>query len=601
MSRLKNIYVFILLFVGGVCHSQKEDFNWLFGNHSISGTATYPVGINIFDFNADPVKITDVDTIKLSFFSTCSIYNDSNGDFNYVSNGMHILGPDYKEIKNGDTINNSGKYFNLWVSKYPDGTKNYLGFNKSQAMIMLPLPRTNSVFYAAYNHIYIDGTYLNDYTKGLFTGVIDNSTRVLVYKDSLITSDSLSPSSLQACLHANGRDWWLITFSHNHDYAYVFLLDPSGCKLIHKIKTPMNYFFGTGQARFSPRGDKYVIQETSSIGNFLNQSGHLCIFDFDRCTGWLSEPIIKRFWAKNIDLGCAFSNDGRYLYTSNVDSLLQFDMDANNILASEKVVAVSDKYKSVYTPNFSATNDFGYMALAPDGKIYGPGGNTLHMHRIDYPDEEGTESQVKQHIVNTVNNTNTIPNFPNYRLGPEDGSECDTLGLDNYATAKFRYEVDTADYLRVRFTDLSYYRPETWQWDFGDGTNFEGRKPYWHTFPKSGTYEVCLTVSNENGSDKVCRTLVLGTSAIGDVETNEGLVDVFPNPSDGRFLLTLRDYVPRQGVLSLYDALGRAVHTQRVYYGWNDVEAGHLVPATYVYKVNDGSKILGQGKVVIVE
>lgn len=601
MSRLKNIHVFILLFVGGVCHSQKEDNIWIIGRHTTVSPAPYPVGINIFDFNEDLVKITDVDTIKLSFFSTCAIYNDSNGDFNYVSNGMHILGPDFKEIKNGDTINYSEKYFKLWVSTYADGSKRFMGFNLSQAMLMLPWPGKNSIFYAAYNYIYIDGSYLKDYTKGLFTGEIDNKTKSVVYKDSLITSDSLSPSSLQACRHANGRDWWLITFSHNHDYAYVFLLDPSGCKLIHKTKTPMNYFFGTGQARFSPRGDIYVLHETSGTGDFLNQSGHLCIFDFDRCTGWLSEPIIKRFWAKNIDLGCAFSHDGRYLYTSNVDSLLQFDMDADNILASEKVVAVSDKYKSVYTPNFSATNDFGYMALAPDGKIYGPGGNTLHMHRIDYPDEEGAEAQVKQHIVNTVSNSNAIPNLPHYRLGPEDGSECDTLGLDNHATAKFRYEVDMADYLRVRFTDLSYYRPESWQWDFGDGTSFEGRKPYWHTFPKSGTYEVCLTVSNENGSNKVCRTLVLGTSATGDVETNERLVDVFPNPSDGRFLLTLRDYVPRQGILSLYDALGRAVHTQRVYYGWNDVEAGHLVPASYIYKVNDGTKILGQGKVVIVE
>ncbi len=601
MSRLKNIHVFILLFVGGVCHSQKEDNIWIIGRHTTVSPAPYPVGINIFDFKEDPVKISDVDTIKLSFFSTCAVYNDINGGFNYVSNGMHILGPNFKEVKNGDTINYNGKYFNLWVSNYADGSKRFEGFNLSQGMIMLPWPGKDSVFYATLNFMYVDGTYFKDYVKGFFTGAIDRNEKVVVYKDSLVTSDSLSSNSLQACQHANGRDWWLITFSHNHDYAYVFLLDPLGCKLVHKIKTPMDFFFGAGQARFSPSGAKYVLHETSAIGNFLNQSGHLCIFDFDRCTGWLSEPIIKRFWAKNIDLGCAFSHDGRYLYTSNVDSLLQFDMDANNILASEKVVAVSDKYKSVYTPNFSATNDFGYMALAPDGMIYGPGGNTLHMHRIDYPDEEGTESQVKQHIVNTVNNANTIPNFPNYRLGPEDGSECDTLGLDNHATAKFRYEVDTADYLRVRFTDLSYYRPETWHWDFGDGTSFEGRKPYWHTFPKSGTYEVCLTVSNENGSDKVCRTLVLGTSATGDVKTNESLVDVFPNPSDGRFLLTLRDYVPRQGVLSLYDALGRAVHTQRVYYGWNDVEAGHLVPATYIYKVNDGSKILGQGKVVIVE
>ena len=37
-------------------------------------------------------------------------------------------------------------------------------------------------------------------------------------------------------------------------------------------------------------------------------------------------------------------------YTANIDSLLQFDMDAANILGIRKrVVAVSDKYKSVYT------------------------------------------------------------------------------------------------------------------------------------------------------------------------------------------------------------------------------------------------------------
>ena len=596
---MRKQIIILLLFVSGVSHSQKEDNVWIIGRHSTINNLPYSAGINIFDFKNDPPLFYKSDSIKITYNITCSNISNIDGNIKYISNGMHILGKEYKEVKNGEKINYNGAYFERGVSLYSDGSQRYEGFRMSQGMIFLPV--MDKAKWLAYNYQYKDGTYLNDYTKGLFYGEIISKIDSVIIKDSLITTDSLSPSSLQACRHSNGRDWWLITFSHNHDYAYVFLLDPTGCRLIHKIQTPMNYFFGTGQARFSPRGDKYVLHETSSIGDFLNQSGHLCIFDFDRCSGWLGEPIIKRFWAKNIDLGCAFSNDGRYLYTANIDSLLQFDMDAANILASEKVVAVSDKYKSVYTPNFSATNDFGYMALAPDGKIYGPGGNTLHMHRIDYPDEEGTEAQMKQHIVNTVNNANTIPNFPHYRLGPEDGSDCDTLGLNNYAVAKFRYEVDTADYLRVRFTDLSYYRPETWQWDFGDGATFEGRKPYWHTFPKSGTYEVCLTVSNENGSDTLCRTLVLGTSATGDVQPKENLVDVFPNPSDGRFFFTIRDYVPEQGVLRLYDALGREVHHQRVYYGWNDVEAGHLAVGTYVYKVEDQGKLLGQGKMLVVE
>ncbi|MBK8701836.1 MAG: PKD domain-containing protein [Saprospiraceae bacterium] len=596
-------YLIFMLFVFGssYCHSQKEDHIWLVGRHVDRSDVVYPVGINLFDFNLDPVSILDIDSIKLTFNRTCSLISDLEGKIKYVSNGMHILGNDFSTVLNGDTINFNGKYFNLWVSSYYDGSIRFEGLNLSQGMLMLPWPKKDSVFYAAYNDLYIDGTYFKDYTKGIFIGLLDNKKNAVIFKDSLINSDSLSANSLQACRHGNGRDWWIVTFSHNHDYAYVFLLDPSGCKLMHKIKTPMNYFFGAGQAAFSPRGDKYVLFETSSIGSFIVNSGHLSLFDFDRCTGLLSKPRIKRFAAKSTDLGCAFSNDGRFLYTANVDTLFQYDMDVGDILNSGKVAAISDKYKSVYNPPYSLVNDFGYMALAPDGKIYGPGGNTLHMHRIDFPDEEGEEAQVRQHIINTVNNANTIPNFPNYRLGPEDSSACDTLGLDNHAIAKFRYEVDTADYLRVRFTDLSYFRPETWQWDFGDGTTFEGRKPYWHSFPQSGTYEVCLTVANENGRDTLCRTLVLGTNSTGDAEKNDKLINIFPNPSDGRLLLTLRDYVPKQGVFRLYDFMGREVHHQRVYYGWNDVEAGHLAPGAYAYKVEDGTRILGEGRVLILE
>ena len=79
----------------------------------------------------------------------------------------------------------------------------------------------------------------------------------VIIKDSLITTDSLSPPSIfQACRYSNGRDWWLITFSHNHDYAYVFLLDPTGCRLIHKIQTPMNYFLVPDIRRVFRQGDK---------------------------------------------------------------------------------------------------------------------------------------------------------------------------------------------------------------------------------------------------------------------------------------------------------------------------------------------------------
>ena len=48
-----------------------------------------------------------------------------------------------------------------------------------------------------------------------------------------------------------------------------------------------------------------------------------------------------------------------------------------------------------------------------------------------------------------------------------------------------------------------------WQWDFGDGTTSNLQNPT-HTFPGSGTYTVCLTVTVTNGvdicTDTICRT-----------------------------------------------------------------------------------------------
>jgi hypothetical protein len=266
-----------------------------------------------------------------------------------------------------------------------------------------------------------------------------------------------------------------------------------------------------------------------------------------------------------------------------------------------KLIAKSDFYLSDYGNGNTFVNGFVFLNLAPDGKIYGPGGNTFHSHIIEYPDEEGEACNVRQHALKTVSNGLGTPNFPNFRLGPLDGSPADTLGLDNHPIAKFRYETDTTDHLRVRFTDLSYYRPEDWKWDFGDGDTFDGRKPYWHSFPKNGTYNVCLTVRNENSSNTVCRKITIGTTATDDLNPQSSklnIVSIFPNPVETEMLLTISEYIPEHGVLELYDMMGRVVLSKRVYHGWNNIDLTHLVNANYFYKVSDKGYQIHSGQFV---
>jgi PKD repeat protein len=56
--------------------------------------------------------------------------------------------------------------------------------------------------------------------------------------------------------------------------------------------------------------------------------------------------------------------------------------------------------------------------------------------------------------------------------------------------------------LEVQFTDMSTGGPTQWSWNFGDKGISTDRHPS-HTYTKTGSYTVTLTVQNANGSDKV--------------------------------------------------------------------------------------------------
>ncbi len=65
--------------------------------------------------------------------------------------------------------------------------------------------------------------------------------------------------------------------------------------------------------------------------------------------------------------------------------------------------------------------------------------------------------------------------------------------------------------LNVDFTDESLYDPTSWTWTFGDGNVSTVQNPS-HTYASPGTYEVCLVVSNAEGTDTECMEIeVYGT------------------------------------------------------------------------------------------
>lgn len=189
---------------------QKEDFNWILGKHVSNPMYWDYNGVNILDFNHETVAINKIPNERFSALSTCSTISKYEGSLLYFSNGMHILNNQFKVIKGGEKIN-FNTYWNIFHDNYADGSERLLGLKLSQGMLMLPYPGRDSIIWIAHNFQDNGPLIFDNYGKGLFMGIINTAQNKseVVLKDYLISEDSLTTNGLQACRHANGRDWWI--------------------------------------------------------------------------------------------------------------------------------------------------------------------------------------------------------------------------------------------------------------------------------------------------------------------------------------------------------------------------------------------------------
>ena len=390
--------------------------------------------------------------------------------------------------------------------------------------------------------------------------------------------------AVTACKHANGRDWWLLQFNENRVYNY--LITPKGINLDHEQILPFEFTQSfIGQSKFSPAGDYFAYHGLFDINS--EEGKGLMIAKFDRSTGDLIDPAIDILpsFQNLFANGLEFSPDGKLLYISTAFNIIQYDLEAQDVFSSDLLVAEHNGINNCSVDNGPNPKVFGQLQLAPDNQIYiSLGVQCNDVHIIRRPNIRGLECEVEQNaIILPTFAFGTIPNTNTYRLGPLDGSAADTLGIDNLPVSRFWYEQDSSDFLSVQLWDVSYFRPEQWQWSFGDGQTSTERHPL-HSYESNGVYEVCLTVSNENSSDTSCETLFLGTSDTEDMASDISL-SVFPNPTEGLTRFLLSGYLPQDGVLTLYDLQGRLVHKQQMRTGATVVDLSELDIGTYVYEL----------------
>lgn len=124
-------------------------------------------------------------------------------------------------------------------------------------------------------------------------------------------------------------------------------------------------------------------------------------------------------------------------------------------------------------------------------------------------------------------------------------------------TANFSWSFPQLAY-KAQFQDQSINLPQSWQWNFGDGTGSIAQNPL-KTFTTNGNFNVCLTVSNAFGtSQQVCKQVSTSGVGINDVDFSSS-ISMFPNPSTGKVQLTFNGNVTPDMNVTVYNILGEAV------------------------------------------
>ncbi len=237
-------------------------------------------------------------------------------------------------------------------------------------------------------------------------GIISNEKNITIINDTLIYGHMV------ATKHANGRDWWVLIHRYYSDKFYKILVTPDIIQVFDQNIGSLITDDVGGQAAFSPDGSKYVL--------FTDHA--LDLYDFDRCSGELTNHQSLYFPDSVYRTGIAFSPNNRFLYANTQLNIFQYDLWAAHIDSSVQLVA---PWSPAYMPTATI---FWNSQLAPDGKIYiGTFGGNSILHYIDQPDTAGVSCNVVQKVFFARYQQCNVPTYPNYQLGRLIGSSCDTL------------------------------------------------------------------------------------------------------------------------------------------------------------------------------
>lgn len=401
-------------------HAQREAYSWIYGNCDPEENNCQGVyGTAVIKFNDDSIEsIRRVDFPGSFRFHALSI-SDSNGNLLMASNSSYIF----------DSLGN------VLIDFFSNDSSQLFTSSRQTALFLKLNDETNDYyFYNSKGTQWIGtppNTLLNNRTVLHYLSKIrvDENGYNVIQIDTIFRNDTILNTGIQACRHANGRDWWIFQSTFNQKQYLRGLLTPYGLNFEVYDGPGPDAFQNSGRNQFSADGTKLFHYITTSFRKMQ-------IYDFDRCTGELSN-------FREIDFSSfipfppydftpyVLSPDASKIYIgrSNPDTYASYQNIQVDVESGQMTVVGDTVFVPCLTPNLKWVVT-GYHSV-PFTLV-----NKLNVYT--QPNELGHDcGRIKDLYSLFIDGFRTEPiEYANHLLGPIDGSSCDTLGLDDETSIK---------------------------------------------------------------------------------------------------------------------------------------------------------------------
>ncbi len=417
--------------------AQKEANIWYFGNQA---------GL---DFNSgSPVVLLNS---AMTAFEGVSSISDAAGNLLFYTDGMTIWDNTHSTMLNGTGLGgNSSTTQSAFVVKQPGSATLYYIFTGDAQLAP------------------------NGFQYNIIDMSLNGGKGAVTVKNNMLYTPSTE--KITGVTQANGFDVWVITHDYNNNNFQAYTLSASGFNttpVISSVGPVINQMNDViGYMKVSPNG--------SRIAMAMSNSNQFWMFDFNRVTGVVSNPIqlTSSGGVGSGAYGVEFSPNSNVLYgtvegASPAPILYQWDLSSNNAVTinASRINLNPTLINAVY---------MGSLSLAPDGKIYFTRNTCDYLGAINDPNTVGTGCNMVDSAI-FLQGKSCVYGLPNlnqslYNAGFSVTGLC-------YGDSTFFHIDNTTGLFGA-------------QWDFGDPASGVDNTSFLtdptHLFTAPGTYQVTV-------------------------------------------------------------------------------------------------------------